>query len=425
MTAPAITLTQESDERDSISTQDPLLAPAKCAWPISFCHFTIAHHTLKSRSFHRQCLPLSNAGFNVSFISPAPIDGRHHNIDFIRLTRGKSFAGRIAAYGSLFIKALRQRADVYHFQDPQLLPLAMLLKLISRKAVVYDAYEDFPSMAAQKRSLPRIFRPLAGRTIAGVEWIAATMLDAILTADPLTLRRLARVGRSRKRVFYNFPNLDFFPAPQHEPKQYDLVYRGGLSERAGTFILLEAISLLAAAGRNVKLLLIGYCDNLAAESQLRARTEAFGLRPQVTFLGRIPHERMAQALAQARIGISPLQETRKFHLNIPVKIFEYWASALPVIASDLPPSRVFMRNSNAGVLFPARNPQTLARVIADLLDHPNEAVQMGARGRAIVEQRMNNMAEARKLVALCRSISGHTSQATKKEGHNARISCPK
>ena len=62
---------------------------------------------------------------------------------------------------SLLSELLRQNANVYHFQDPELLPLGFVLKLIFRKRVIYDAYEDFPSMTANKRSIPRLMQPLA------------------------------------------------------------------------------------------------------------------------------------------------------------------------------------------------------------------------------------------------------------------------
>jgi glycosyltransferase involved in cell wall biosynthesis len=372
------------------------------AHPLALCHFTTAHTSLKSRSYHRQCLPLAAAGVHVSYVSPAKPEGRHNDIEFVRIADPKSLFGRALGQVKLLRTLLHQHADVYLFQDPQLVALALILKLAFRRHVIYDAYEDFPSMAAQKASIPRWLRPWASQSIAALESVAALCFDAILTADSLTLRRLARTGSSHKRVFYNFPNLDFFPRPARQiEKRFDLVYRGGISERAGTFLLLDALRLLTRESRRPSLLLIGYCDHAAAERKLRDRIASLGLSSQVTICGRIPHDDMAAALGQARVGICPLNDTPKFRLNIPVKIFEYWACGLPVVASDLRPSRPFVHASGAGLLFPAGDAVALARGITNLLDQPDHAEQMGARGRAIVEQRLNNSAEARKLLALC------------------------
>lgn len=405
------TITTERATREDDVTH--LSAHSKChiapfanvARQIRFCHFTSVHTSLKSRSFHRQCLPLAEAGFNIRYVSPASIDGVLPNLQFVQISKNDSAIGFLSSQISLLRAILRQDADIYHFQDPQVLPVALALKLFFRKRVIYDAYEDFPSMAAQKAPIPASLRPLAQKLMAAAESYTSQKLDAILTADHLTLRRFAGIGSSEKRVLYNFPNLDFFPL-QHSPlKRFDLVYRGGLSERAGTFLLLDALRLLAADNVRPSLLLLGYTDGAQADKTLRQKIATLGPASQVEIRGRIPHDEMAAALGSARIGICPLLDTPKFRLNIPVKIFEYWACSLPIIASDLPPSRPFMRGSAAGLLCPPGDAGALARSIADLLDNPAEAQKMGRRGRAIIERRFNNQTEARKLISLCRKMA--------------------
>jgi glycosyltransferase involved in cell wall biosynthesis len=388
---------------------------------IVFCHFTVAHSSLKSRSYHRLCLPLSLNGCEVKYVSPAVIEGLRGRVEFVKLRPTKSAVTAWLSHISLLRPLLRQRADIYHFQDPQLIPLALLLKLAFGKRVIYDAYEDFPSMAEHKSSWPRPIRRLAATLIRAAESAAVRNFDAALTADPFTLRRLSRYGRSRKLVFYNFPNLDFFPPPRanQSQKRFDLVYRGGLSERAGTYVLLDAIQRLVKLNRPMRVLFIGYADNAAAEQHVRARIADLGLTAHIELRGRIPHDDMAAALAEARVGISPLQDVPKFRLNIPVKIFEYWACGLPVIASDLPPSATFVRNSDAGLLFPPGDSSALACAIGRLLDHPSYAETMGKRGRAIVEQRLNNSGEILRLISLCRDLLGGAAILCAAEVQNA------
>jgi len=237
--------------------------------------------------------------------------------------------------------------------------------------------------------------------VRAAERLAAHCFDGVITADPFTLRRLARAGRSRKLVFYNFPNLDFFPAPRNPSKTFDLVYRGGLSERAGTLLLLDALRRLSAEGRCVRLLLIGYADNGLEEKTLRDRIRGLGLETSIEIRPRIDHEETAAALSAARIGVCPLQAIPKFLLNIPVKVFEYWACGLPVISSDLPPIRPFFRNAKAGLLFPPGDVAALARCIRWMLDHPEAAAHMGRRGRAAVVERLNNRSESHRLRRFC------------------------
>lgn len=376
------------------------------ARPITVCHFTTSHTQLKSRTFHRVFLPLAGTGVGVRYVAPAAL-GVHwrDGVRFVALPHRTNRWRRILAAPALLRRLLRQEASLYHFQDPELLPLAFALKLIFRKRVVYDAYEDFPAMAAYNKALPRLLRPLAARMVSGAENLAASVFDGVMTADPRTLRRLAQRGKSRKLVFYNFPNLDFFPPPRPCAKAFDIVYRGGLSERTGTFVLLDALRLLADRNRSARLLLLGYFDDVAAENNLCDRVRILGLQSSVEIRGRIAHEEMAEALSQAGIGVSPLQPIPKFLVNLPVKIFEYWACGMPVIASDLPPMRPFFRNSQAGLLVEPGSAAALAESIAWLLDHPDAASQMGRRGRELVMQRFNNESEIHKLRRFCARIA--------------------
>lgn len=376
------------------------------AQPLTLCHLTTAHTSLKSRSFHRECLPLAAAGVRVRYLAPIERSMSRDGIDVLALPKSAGLARHFVALPKLVVAAMRQRASVYHFQDPQLLPVAFALKVLFRRRVIYDAYEDFPSMVEQKRGIPRFLRPAVAKSIATLEDLAARLFDGIVTADPATLRRLARAGTSRKLVFYNFPNLDFFPPPQAGAKAFDIVYRGGLSERTGTFLVLKALHLLKAAGRCSRLLLLGYFDDTASEELLRNRIRELGLAPQVEIRGRIDHEDMAGALSEARIGVSPLLAAPKFLRNIPVKIFEYWACGLPVVASDLPPGRPFFRNGHAGLLVPPGDAVEVARSIAWLLDHPDATARMGANGRELVVQRFNNGPESLKLRRFVEQIVG-------------------
>lgn len=373
------------------------LDSAQSAVPMSVCHFTMVHRELKSRSFHREFMPLAASGFRVRYVAPGQNSGWRNQVKFVAVPACKTRLSRFFAYPAFLRALLRENAKLYHFQDPELLPLAFVLKLVFRKRVVYDAYEDFPSMAANSRSIPRVLRPLAARIVATAESVAGRTFDGIMTADPLTLRRFARCGKNRKLVFYNFPNLAFFPEVRQETKQFDVVYRGGLSERAGTFLLLDALRLLSCRSVRPRLLLVGYYDDDAAKQALLLRIRTLGLASQIEIRGRLPHEEMSRAMGQARIGVSPLLPTRKFQINLPVKIFEYWACGLPVVASDLTPMRPFFRHGQAGLLFPPNNAEKLASSIGWLLDHPDSAAAMGRNGRRLVAGRLNNTFEIHKL----------------------------
>jgi len=372
------------------------------------CHFTTVHNQLKSRSYHMQCKPLADAGIGIHFVSPAMVHDGCRNVNFVRLPARAGLVNRLTALPSLLRVLLGTRASLYHFQDPELLLAAFAMKLVFRKRIVFDCYEDFSSMAYTARGVPQILRAPLSQLTAAIQKFAAHCFDGFMTADPFTMRRVGHAGKSAKLTFYNFPNQDFFPAPRSCVKEFDLVYRGGLSDRAGTWLLLEAARLLAVRGRPIRLLLIGYCDDSRVESALRNRITTLGLTSSIELQGRIGHEQMAKILSRARIGICPLQDTPKFRVNIPVKVFEYWACGLPVIASDLPPIRPFFKNVGGGLLFAPGDVRALAQSIAWLLNHPQSADRMGQRGRAAIESRFTHRNEVRKLLKFFSHIAAST-----------------
>jgi glycosyltransferase involved in cell wall biosynthesis len=303
-------------------------------------------------------------------------------------------------------RARRLRTDLYHLHNPEMIPAGLLLKFVFRKRVIYDTQEDFPAMMLTKMYLPRQTQPLVSNIVRLAERLAARSFDGFIAADSGTLRAVARTGKSKKLVFYNLPNLAVFPEPVAKQKSFDFVYRGGLSERAGTFVLLEALRLLVRRGLSARLLLFGYADSGQARSLIERRVHEFALDAHVVLRGRIDHSEMAATLSQAKVAISPLLSIPKFLHNIPVKVFESWACGLPVISSDLPPIRPFFRNKEYGFLVPPGNAEELAGAMEYFVRNPLHAERMGMAGRKAVVERYNNGREIRKLLSFYSHILG-------------------
>lgn len=388
----------------------PMSAPALDCEPEtrgarpSICHISSVRGSLDARIFYLQCVPSAKERLVVRLLGPHALRGTHEGVGLVSLKRRANRLVRIVSAPLVSFEALRQHSDVYHLHDPELLPLGMLLKIGFGKRVVYDAEEDYPSMMLTKTWTRPWLRGAFAAAVDVAERIAALCFSGLVTADPRTLRRLAKTGRSRKLVFYNFPCLELFSSRSAAERKFDLVYRGGLSERAGTLVLLEAMELLAKQGRPVRLLLIGYCDAPEVEARIRVLIKSRGLSDQVEMRGRIPHADMAAALGLARIGVSPLLPVPKFLRNIPVKVWEYWACGLPVVASDLPPIRPFFRDREYGLLVKPGDAEALARAIRQLLDNPCEAERMGLAGRRAVQERYHNEGEVKKLLSFYQRI---------------------
>ncbi|MGH9895203.1 MAG: glycosyltransferase, partial [bacterium] len=339
-------------------------------------------------------------GCSVAVVGPAvPVDD-----PLVRMspwnTRIKQ-SGRIKRIGLALRAALAERAEIYHFHDLELITLGLALKVLSPgSAVVYDVHEDYPAMMMEKHWLPREVRPLVASAARVAQLAASLCLDGIVTADPGVEADFRAVAGKRKIVYYNFPVLSVFEPRRAEPSvaKADLVYIGGMSERAGTFVLLDALIELAAHGIRPSVRLAGYTDGDVGWQALQKAIQDRGLDAEVELRGRMPHSEVPAWIRSGRVGLVTLQPIEKFMKNIPSKMFEYWACGLPVIGSDLPPIARFLADGSNGVLFSPSSPRDLARAIRFLLERPEEAAAMGRSGQQLVYEKWNSDQQVDQLV---------------------------
>jgi glycosyltransferase involved in cell wall biosynthesis len=355
------------------------------------CYVTIAHPAKDARLFYRIARPLAEKGFSVTLIAPEPFED-----DLVRMSpwnRAIAQAKRPQRLGLALRAALATRADVYSFHDPDLIVFGLIMKVLRPSAaIVYDALEDYPSMMLVKYWLPKPLRPLFAWATRAMNNVAGRCLNGVMTADPSVQLDFQRVAARKTLIHYNFPPLSMFQLPTGKPSaiKADLVYVGGMSERTGIFILLDALALLAKRGIKPSVKLAGYTDGEVGWVAIREGIWIRGLSAQVELRGKMPYAQVPRWIQGGRIGLVTLQPIAKFMKNIPTKMFEYWAYGLPVIASDLPPIRPFLTDQENGLLFNPTDVEDLARVIQWLVEHPSEGERMGKCGQAQVYTNWNN-----------------------------------
>ena len=372
------------------------------------CHITTVHSATDTRIFYRMCRPLATKGYRVTLIA------RDTNLRD-SLVRSSSWNGRLAKAGPIWrvVRALQAavaaKADVYHFHDPELILVGLALKVLRPSAaVVYDVHEDYPAMMLVKHWLPQPLKPGIARAMHTANTVAGLSLDGIVTADPGVQQDFLWATGDRTLVFYNFPMLSLFSEPTNlSLDKVDLIYIGGMSERAGTFVLLDALTLLARSGLRPSVRLGGYTDGEAGRLAIQEGIRQRGLENQVELNGRIPQAHVPTWLRGGRIGLVPLQPIAKFLKNIPSKMFEYWACGLPVIASDLPPIRRFVSDGKNGLLFDPSSPQDLARAIHWLIERPEEAEAIGRHGQQQIYEHWNNDHQVDRLIQFYERIRRH------------------
>ena len=121
-------------------------------------------------------------------------------------------------------------------------------------------------------------------------------------------------------------------------------------------------------------------------------------------MGVLDRAGVAGLLADVRAGLVVLKPTPAYLESAPVKMFEYMAAGVPIIASDFPRFREIVESAGCGLLVQPDDPVKIADAIEFILTHPEEAEEMGKQGREAVVRKYNWASEERKLLQLYRIL---------------------
>jgi len=97
------------------------------------CHLSPVESRRDERAFTRQALPSTTYGLRAQIIGPHPGNGQNQGIEMVPLSKSHSRALRILLASRFLRTALRQKADIYHVHSPELIPVALMLKVIFGK----------------------------------------------------------------------------------------------------------------------------------------------------------------------------------------------------------------------------------------------------------------------------------------------------
>ena len=115
-------------------------------------------------------------------------------------------------------------------------------------------------------------------------------------------------------------------------------------------------------------------------------------------------------------GLVLLLPVKNYINSQPIKMYEYMAAGLPVIASDFPLWREVVEGIGCGVCVSPFDTEAVAKAIDSLLGDPERAQRMGERGRRAVEERYNWTREEEALLDLYVLLVDQTENARPTQG---------
>lgn len=290
--------------------------------------------------------------------------------------------------------------DVVHFHDPELIPLAFLLRQMIGCRIVYDAHEDLPADIYSKTWIPRWLKPIVSRATELVEKFTAPRFDAVVAATPAIASRLRRYGADVVLV-QNFARPEEFPASAlNRPRKQQAVYVGYISFNRG---LVEMIGACSKVG--LPIVLAGKADPKEAEWLKRQRSSG------VDWRGKLNREEISKLLSESMVGLCLFHPEPNHLYAMPTKLFEYMAAGLPIITADLPRSREIVEQSGAGLIASDFTVDAVARQLALLISDSSLRQRMGEAGHRAMIEHFNWHNEAATLVELYARLPSKSTKA--------------
>lgn len=355
------------------------------------------HSSFDTRIFYKICQSLTKFGYDVDLIIQHPKNEVVDGVNIIALPVAQKKSDRLFKIFPLILKKAFSypKQTLFHFHDPELLPIGFVLKFFRYK-VIYDVHEDVPKDIMTKKWVHSIFRSMISRSVAKLEKKAVQEFDHIITVVPSITKRFDSENVTEIR---NYPIIDSSLKPQNlEAKEDYVIYIGDLTYRRGIHNMVKAVALIS--DNNLKLYLGGKFSEAGLKEELII-SEGWNYTKH---LGWVDQKNIQTLLRGAKAGLLTLEPVPSHLESLPNKLFEYMLAGIPVIASDFPLWREIIKGNNCGVLVDPLNPKDIADAIIYLYKNPLKAKEMGENGRRAVIEKYNWQQEEKKLLDLYQKL---------------------
>lgn len=363
---------------------------------VKIVHVSTVHSSHDTRIFHKECKTIHKGEYDISFIVQNNIIELRDGIKILPLKTAKS---RIIRLFSLtwraFFIARRENAEIYHFHDPELLSIGLLLKIFTKGKVIYDVHEDVPKQILTKFWIPSSMRPFIAKFFDIYEKQISKTFDAIITVTDDIAQKFSKL---HPIVVHNYPDLHMLPPFFQNNLKKDgnnIVYIGGISEIRGIFEMIKASEHLNSS-HEIHLNLIGGFESIS----LRNEVEKLKEYKNINYFGYLPWTEAWHEAKGMKAGLVLFHPVPNHLKSLPNKLFEYMAAGIPVIASNFPLWEQIIEKNHCGLIVDPLNPREIAAAIEFIITHPEEARIMGENGHRAVIEKYNWEKEGEKLLNL-------------------------
>jgi len=335
---------------------------------MKIAQITSVHKKHDVRIFQKQCTSLKAAGYDVVLVACSDSDEVVNNVPILAIPHRSNRRDRILKSPIDIFKTLKAvKPDVVHFHDPELIPLAILLRLKGAK-VIYDVHEDIPEQILSKFWINKYFRVPTALLFKTLETLFTRFVSAaVICATPKIAERFPT---KKTKVVQNFPVLS--EAVTAKPQAWELrrnrvVYAGGLTRVRGLIQILDAI-----ASPELEAYEFTFCGPFY-DKKFEQECMSHASWNRVNYIPWIERTELNDLLLDSKVGLvlfHPLPN----HINAqPNKLFEYMSCGLPFLCSNFPFWEQLLEEHPVGISADPMNPAAIADGMLSLLTNAEYA----------------------------------------------------
>ncbi|MHB8983812.1 MAG: glycosyltransferase family 4 protein [Carboxydocellales bacterium] len=358
------------------------------------------HFWNDARIFYKEAISLAKH-YRVKLHAVGDFQGLNQGVEVDCLPGRKNRLARVINTVRLLIRGLKFRPDVLHFHDPELIPIALLIKIITGCRVIYDVHEDFPAAILSKFWIPAALRKPLAFVANLVEKNCSRFFDLLIFAEASYQEKFRQL-KTRSVNIYNYP-VRLYPeqtCPRLGEADIHLVYAGSLTKTRGAMNMLQALAQTDFKDKSFHFWILGPVRPAELLSEMQEFINAHEkLSGRVTFTGFVPLQTVYYYCSGAQIGFALLHPEPNYLRSLATKLFDYMSVGLPILASNFPDWAKLLAKTQCGLTVDPLDPQAIAWALEFLVHNPELRNAIGQNGRKAYAAGYNWTGQAEKLYA--------------------------
>ena len=307
----------------------------------------------------------------------------------------KLFFDVLILFAALALAFRRHYAVIHAVEETAL--IGWFVARLTHAKVIFEKHSDPASHRCS---------PLKNAVLACYAWaerMAIHAVDSVIATGEGLAQQVRRV--SARKAVHHIPDIPSSLVEPTEagtraararllqaPDEVLALYVGSFAVYQGIDLMFDAMPSVTARCPQARFLIVGGTPEEI--DGRRAWLADRGIEARVTFLGRIPPDRLPDYLAAADLLLSP----RISGINTPLKLLDYLKVSRPIVATDNAANRQLL-DERCAVLTTA-TPAAFADGIARLVESPALRVQLAQDGRRRIDETFN-YGEFRRRLQVC------------------------